>query len=154
MNNEFERELGWDDTIIKEGEEFPLIPEGDYEFIVEKFERSRFNGSAKMPPCNQAKLTIKVFNSQVETHIIHTLLLHTKTEWALSQFFTSIGQKRKGEPLRMDWNRVFGASGKCEVIVNEYTDKNGVKRKNNRIYKFLEPTAAQPMMGQYTAGAF
>lgn len=153
MNNEYERELGWDDTITKEGEEFPLIPAGDYDFIVEKFERSRFGGSTKMPACNQAKLTIKVFNNQVETHIVHNLLLHTKTEWSLSQFFTSIGVKKKGEPLRMDWTRVFGASGKCKIIVNEYTDKNGVKRTNNRIDKFLDPTVQQPSMG-YKSGTF
>lgn len=154
MNNELERELGWDDTIVKEGEEFPLIPDGDYEFIVEKFERSRFNGSTKMPPCNQAKLTIKVFNQQVETHIVHTLLLHTKTEWALSQFFTAIGQKKKGEPLRMDWNRAIGASGRCKVIVNEYLNKYGQKRINNKIDKFYEPLEMQPTVNSYRAGSF
>ena len=129
-NTQINGEIGWDDTITQDPEEFPILPEGDYQFIVEKFERSRFNGSENIPACNQAKLTIKVFNQQVETHIVHTLLLHTKTEWALSQFFTAIGQKKKGEPLRMDWNRVIGASGKCKVIIKKYNgnDYNNISK--------------------------
>lgn len=153
MNNDFERELGWDDTISKEGEDFPLLPAGDYDFIVEKFERGRFNGSTKMPACNQAKLTLKVFNTMMETHIVETLMLHTKTEWKLSQFFTSIGQKKKGEPLRMDWNRVIGASGKCKVIVNTYKNNNGQDKTNNRIDKFYAHEEVK-QANSYTPGSF
>jgi hypothetical protein len=151
-NTQINGEIGWDDTITQDPEEFPILPEGDYQFIVEKFERSRFNGSENIPACNQAKLTIKVFNQQVETHIVHTLLLHTKTEWALSQFFTAIGQKKKGEPLRMDWNRVIGASGKCKVIIKKYNGND-----YNNISKFY-PLENQQMnyspYNQYTHGKF
>ena len=32
------RELGWDDEISREGGEFLLLPEGDYNFVVESYE--------------------------------------------------------------------------------------------------------------------
>ena len=48
----------WDDEIEKDGGDFVLLPEGDYNFTVAKFERGRFAGSEKMPACNQAKLEL------------------------------------------------------------------------------------------------
>ena len=52
------RELDWDDEIENEGGGWVLLPEGEYDFIVEKFERGRHEGSAKIPPCNKAVLTL------------------------------------------------------------------------------------------------
>ena len=34
MNTEMERELNWDDEIEKDGNEFVLLQEGDYDFTV------------------------------------------------------------------------------------------------------------------------
>ena len=55
-----ERELGWEDTIQKDALEFEPLPEGDYEFTVESFERGRHNGSEKLRPCNKAILKLRV----------------------------------------------------------------------------------------------
>lgn len=41
MNEESGREFGWDDVIQNDGQEFEPIPEGDYDFVIDKFERSR-----------------------------------------------------------------------------------------------------------------
>ena len=41
--------FGWDDEINNESSDFVLLPEGDYDFTVDKFERARFDGSEKMP---------------------------------------------------------------------------------------------------------
>ena len=43
-----ERELNWDDTIEKDNQ-FVLLPEGDYNFTVESFDRARHPGSEKIP---------------------------------------------------------------------------------------------------------
>ena len=53
-----ERELDWDDTIEKESGEYVLLPEGDYPFLVESFDRARHAGSEKLPqqytwPCSK-----------------------------------------------------------------------------------------------------
>ena len=77
---EFERELGWDDEISKESE-FTLLPEGDYNFTVVKFNRGRHNGSAKLPACNKAELELSVDDGKGNTGTVyHNLFLHTKTE--------------------------------------------------------------------------
>lgn len=149
---EMEREFGWNDEIQEDSGEYTLLPEGDYQFVVTEFARERFNGSAKMPACNMAKLTIKVFDTSGQsTQITHNLFLHSKTEWKLSEFFRAIGQKKKGEKIRMDWTHVLGSTGRCKVIIHTYTDKEGNERKTNRIDKFYpadeQPT---PMSNTYT----
>lgn len=134
-----ERELGWDDTIEKDGGDFVLLPEGDYNFTVAKFERVRFNGSDKMPACNQAKLELTIHSPEHgDVTIFHNLFLHTKTEGLLSNFFAGIGQKRKGEPLRMNWNAVIGARGRCKLEQNRYKSK-GEDRVNNQVKMFYAP---------------
>ena len=52
--------MDWDDAIENDGQEFIILPEGDYNFTVTDFERGRFPGSAKMSPCNKATLTLQV----------------------------------------------------------------------------------------------
>lgn len=132
-----ERELGWDDEIEKDGSDFILLPEGDYDFTVAKFERARFQGSAKMPACNQAKLELTVHTPQHgDVVIFHNLFLHTKTEGLLSNFFAGIGQKKKGEKLRMNWNAVIGAKGRLKLEINKYIGKDGQEKINNQVNKF------------------
>ena len=61
-----DRELGWEDEIVKDSS-FVELPEGDYDFTIENYERSRFDGSEKIPPCNMA---IVYFNIPVSyTHL-------------------------------------------------------------------------------------
>ena len=91
--SDFERELGWDDEIEKDSEDFLLLPEGDYDFVVESFERGRHNGSEKLPACNKAMLKLRIDTPDGTALINHNLFLHTKTEGMISAFFTSIGQK-------------------------------------------------------------
>lgn len=131
-----ERELNWDDTIEKDAGEFILLPEGDYNFTVTKFERARFAGSANLPPCNQAKLEITIHSPEHgDVIVFHNLFLHTKTEGLLSAFFTAIGQKKKGEPLRMNWNTVVGSKGRCQIEHYKYM-KDGREYVINQIKRF------------------
>lgn len=132
-----ERELGWEDEIEKDGGDFILLPEGDYDFTVAKFERARFQGSAKMPACNQAKLELTVHSPEHgNVTIFHNLFLHTKTEGLLSNFFAGIGQKKKGEKLRMNWGTVIGSKGRLHLEVNKFTGNDGNERTNNQVKKF------------------
>lgn len=137
MSQNIERELAWDDEIEKDGGDFVLLPEGDYDFTVAKFERARWQGSAKMPPCNQAKLELIVHSPEHgDVTVFHNLFLHTKTEGLLSNFFAGIGQKKKGEKLRMNWNTVVGSKGRLRLEINKYTGNDGNERTNNQVKKF------------------
>ena len=131
--------LSWDDEIENDGSDFTLLDEGDYDFVVKKFERGRFDGSDKMSACPKAILTLQVGDGENQTTIIENLFLNRKAEWKISSFFRSIGLKKHGEKLRMDWNKVVGASGRCRVYVDEFeSNKSGKKLKNNKIDKFYD----------------
>ena len=83
MNNNAERELGWDDPIENDSPDFVLLPEGDYDFEVVSFERARHAGSEKLPPCNKAIVHIKIEGEEGISIIRHNLFLHTITEGML-----------------------------------------------------------------------
>lgn len=139
VNQEMDRVLDWGDTIEKESE-FIVLPEGDYNFTVTKFERARFGGSEKMPACPQAKLDLTIHSAEHgDVVVFHNLLLHSKTEGLLSAFFIGIGQKEKGQSVKMDWSKVIGAQGRLKLKVNEYTTNSGEKRTNNQVAKFYDP---------------
>ena len=121
--NNFDREYDWNDTIQKDAE-FTLLPEGLYTFTVKRYERGRHTPNpqnpGKLPACNKATVYIQIVANEGETELRHNLFLHSSTEGMLSAFFGAIGQKRKGEPLRMDWNAIVGKTGVCKVGVREY----------------------------------
>lgn len=149
-NTAMERELGWDDTIQKEAPEFEPLPEGDYDFVVESFDRGRHNGSEKLPPCNKAILKLRVKSADgKKVTVTHNLFLHTITEGMLSAFFESIGQKKKGEPLRMNWQTVPGAKGRLKLGIHKYVNKDGQERSSNDVKRFYPYEAPK-----YQAGSF
>lgn len=131
-NNNYERELGWDDTITQDSKHVLLEP-GEYWFTVKSFERARHTPNpqnpGKLPACNKAVLDLSITTSDGKTKTIrHNLFLHSTTEGMLSAFFGSIGQKKHGEPLNMNWQAVPGSVGVCSVRKstsskgNEYND--------------------------------
>ena len=114
MNNMPDAALDWDSEVTNEQREFVLLPAGDYLFTVQSFERARYEGSAKLPPCSMAKLTITIHGGDKgETTVTHRLYLHTKTQGLLGAFFESIGQCKRGETFRPRWNEIVGAAWAC-----------------------------------------
>ena len=121
--------LDWDSNISKESE-FILLPDGDYDFTINSFDREHYEGGENISACNVAVLNIKLdTNLHPDGYVIikHRLFLHTKSEWALSAFFRAIGQKKKNEPLRMNWSQVPGSRGRLKLghklyNGNEYND--------------------------------
>jgi hypothetical protein len=74
------------------------------------------------------------------TTINQNLFLHSITEGILCAFFTAIGQRKHGERLKMDWSKVRGARGECEVGIKEWiSNKDGRTYQGNEIKKWLEP---------------
>jgi hypothetical protein len=138
MTTEQGRELGWNDPIENDGGDFTLLDPGEYPFTVIKFDRKRYAGGAKLPPCNQAVLTLDIDGSTVES----SLFLHSKTEGLLCQFFRSIGARKHGERVVMDWGKVPGATGRCKVGHRTWTGKDGKEHQSNQVEKFLDPVEA------------
>lgn len=156
MENGIEREFDWNDEIENDGQEYVLLPEGDYKFEVTGFERARHGGSEKLPPCNKAILTIKITGEDGKTAAIkHNLFLHSKTEGMLCAFFTAIGQRKKGEKITMNWGAVVGSVGRCKVKIRNWKKKDtGEDMQSNEIAKFYEPEEGPQTGTKWNAGDF
>lgn len=138
-----ERELGWNDSIPADADEFTLLPEGEYAFQVETFERTRFKGSSKLPPCNQARVHILING----TIIKHNFFLHTKCAGLICAFFKAIGAPEANGKIQVDWNKILGATGRCKVSIRKWKGDDGVDRENNEITRFLPPPPLSPNAG-------
>lgn len=150
MSEELGKELDWEDQIENDGTDFEPIPDGIYEFEVRSMERGRFSGSEKIAACNKAVLDLVVKDEKGdERHIFDDLLLNSKFEWKLSQFFISIGQKKKGEALKPNWNAVPGATGKVKIYINDYKTKEGISKRNNKVEQYLPCEAKQFKAGDF-----
>lgn len=130
--------MDWDDAIENDGQEFIILDEGDYNFKVSAFERGRFHGSAKIPACNKAALTLEVNTSDGTAFVKVDLILYRSLEWRISSFFRSIGQKKHGERLVMDWNRVSNSRGRAHFKPRTYTGNDGQEHKANDVAYFID----------------
>lgn len=154
MSEVTDRALEWDDEVQNDGGDFVLLEPGVYPFTVKKFERGRHGGSAKLPPCNKAVLSIEVDGGdQGVVTMTENLFLHSKTEGLLCQFFRCVGQRKSGEKLKMDWNKVVGASGRAEFDQREY-EYQGEKRIISNLKKWLDPVEPAESKTGYEAGKF
>lgn len=151
--NRIPRELGWDDVIENDGQDFILLPEGDYPFTVVGLEKARHTPQpgGKIPPCNKAILTIRLQTQDGQTSDQkYNLFLHSSQEWKLCEFFAGIGARKKGEPLRMNWAVVVGATGICHVRVRTFAKRDGSEGKSNDIAKFYaKETAPEFREGEF-----
>lgn len=137
MKNGMKEEMDWNDTIENDGQEFIILPAGDYNFTVTNFERGRFPGSQKMAACNKATLTLQVDTDKGPAFTHTDLILNRRLEWKISSFFRSIGQKKHGEKLVMDWNKVVGSRGRGHFKPRTYT-KDGEERQTNEVDRFYD----------------
>ena len=113
-----------------------LLPEGDYPFKIIGFEKGYFNGSAKVPACAKATLTLRVTHDEGTVDIKKYLFLHPMFEKMLIAFFRSIGRMHKGEEYTMDWSNIIGADGVAHIEPASY-EKNGNTYQKNDVKYFV-----------------
>ena len=139
MNYDQNQCMDWDDAIESDGQDYVLLEEGDYNFEVVDFERGRFPGSAKIPPCNKAALTLQVRTPEGKIASVKVdLILFRSLEWRLSAFFRCIGQKKHGERLVMNWGKVLGSHGRAHFKPRSYTNRDGEERRINDVDRFYD----------------
>lgn len=138
INNNQNMMMDWNDSIENDGQEFVLLPEGDYNFVVTNFERGRFPGGPKIPACNKASITVQVTAPEGVSIIKFDLLLYRTLEWRISAFFRCIGQKKHGEKLTMDWNKVIGSQGRAHFKQRTYVNQSGDEKTVNDLDRFID----------------
>ena len=136
MSEEYKgKELGWDDSVEK-GSSFTVLPEGEYDFTIESFERGRYEGSDKVPACPQALLKVRVDAPEGTCIMNENLRLYDRMQWKLAEFFLSIGAEEVDWRVKMNWKMVPRATGRAEIEV-QTVEKNGSTRQYNHVKKFL-----------------
>ena len=133
------RSFDWDDTIENDGQEFIILPEGDYVYTVTGFERAYQNSTPKIPGgCNKAILTLEV-KTAAGTAVFNTnLLLYSSIIFRVAAFFRSIGLKKHGEPLKMNWPAIIGKKGMAHIKPRTYTGNDGQERTTNDVVRWID----------------
>lgn len=141
------RELDWDENISADAGEFEPVPEGDYDFVVERYERARFQGSAKLPPCNMAVVYFRINDCGREVTVRENFILHSFLEWKLAQLFIGIGVKPVDGKVHPNWGMLPGATGRARVSLDP--DRNDPDKKYNHIKKIYPKEIKQFQPGRF-----
>ena len=122
--------LDWNTPLFAEpAPDFVVLPPGEYEFTVKKFERSMYQGGTSkkdghaIQPCPLAKITMEVQTANGIGLVNDTLFLRANAVWKISAFFQSIGMAKEGQPFTPDWNGAVGCTGKFKTKNREYNGK-------------------------------
>ena len=128
----------WDDFIEDDGEErdFVVLEPGDYDFEVHSFERAYHTArpGGKIPDCNEADITLKISTAAGDAYVKDKLFLVKSCEWKISSFFRSIGMKKQGEKVIMDWEGSIGKTGRCKITKDKGTQRDDVYFNNVKSY--------------------
>ena len=155
------RTFDWDDvsTITEEeergGAESVVLPDGKYPFEVIKVEKAYYDGSAKIPACNMAKIYMRVDGGELGTSlVVENIYLAEEFQWKAAAFFRSIGLKKHGEDIQ--WKKLVqcdGEKGRCEIYVDEYEGRDGKTHTSNKLRKFFDKEEEAPKKA-FTKGSF
>ena len=158
-NNEEVKVLDWDDQITNDGEysgeESVVLPEGNYPFEVIKTEQAWFDGSAKIPACNMAKVFLRIDGGELGTSlVVENIYLAEGFEWKAGAFLRSIGIRSHGDKL--EFKKLLhcdGERGRCEIYVDEYQGRDGNTRQSNKLKRFFDKEDEAPKKA-FKKGAF
>ena len=159
MENTEQKIIDWDDQIQNDGEasfdETILLKEGNYDFEVIKTEQAWYDGSAKIPACNMAKIYTRIDGGeQGKGFCVENIYLLEKLEWKAAAFLRSIGMKKHGEPV--SWRSLIycdGEKGRCHVYVDSYKGNDGQMKQSNKIKYFIDKEEQAPKKA-FKKGAF
>ena len=142
-DNTENKAMDWDDEITDDGEysgeESVILPDGNYPFEVIKTEQVWYDGSDKLPPCNMAKVFLRIDGGELgKGFCVEQIFLLERLEWKASAFLRSIGLKKHGEKIA--WRKLLhcdGETGRCKIYVDTYKSK-GEEKKSNKVEKFFD----------------
>lgn len=130
-------ELDWDDEIENTGT--VDIPDGEYDFIVDHYERSIIGGDGKYSGGKMAVIYCNILAGNAEPQVRTNIIMNKNFEWKLAQFFICLGlmEDKKDAKLKMNWSMVGGARGRCKI--EHKPNFNDATKKHLEIAEFLKP---------------
>ena len=132
-------ELDWDSPIEADEQQFQIVPEGDYDFIVDHVDRGFVSDNSKdYAGVKQATVYMNIqVPGQEPVSIKENFISHSNFAWKVGSFLLCVGLKKKGESVPQ--NYLFkspGMRGRCHVITAK--GKNG--REYNNVREFYAPS--------------
>ena len=152
MANENLTTYDWDDEVElteeqdRGGQESSILPDGKYSFEVIKVEKHFYDGGAKIPACNMAKVFLRIDGGELGTSlVVENIYLAEGFEWKAGSFLRAIGIRSHGDKL--EFSKLLhcdGEVGRCEIYVDEYTGRDGTTRKSNKLRRFFDKEEQAP----------
>lgn len=135
--------LGFNDEIENdETQEFITLPEGDYTFMCQEYEKAIYTGdSAKIGRgCPMVIVKLVVRSDLGNAFVQDRLYMNKNLEWKLSSFFRSIGMKKHGQKFKMDFDAAIGKEGRCHI---KQTRSNDGEKIFMNVDKYLDTEASK-----------
>lgn len=140
------REIGWDDE-VENVPSFVDIEDGEYDFFVDHFERAKVsNDNSKYIGQNMAVIYCNI-QAPGDPQLKTSIIMNTKFQWKLSQFFISIGQMKNEDnaKVRPNWNMIGGSRGRCRI--EHKPNYKDTTKTHPEIVEFLPPAANSKKWG-------
>ena len=106
MANENLKTYDWDDEVEltedqeRGGQETSILPDGKYPFEVIKTEKQWYDGGAKIPACNMAKVFLRIDGGELGSGlVVENIYLAEGFEWKAGAFLRAIGIRSHGDKL-------------------------------------------------------
>lgn len=140
----------WNEGTIENPNEggggYTLLPPGIYPFKITRFERGEYPGSAKIPPCKKAIVYMELDGGpHGKVEVKDDLILYSTLDWKLCEFFKGIGDRKSGDPLKMNWMGITGKTGHCKLINKEMTTGKHAGKTFNEIDGYVDPSTTEDM---------
>ncbi len=118
-----------------------VLEEGYYPFTVQRFERGRFEGSAKMQACPMAVVTLAVQGANgEEARVTERMFMVERLLWKVTSLMEAVGTGRneRGKVI-IDWSGLEGRGGWLKLKRRTYTGRDGEQRETNDVERFCKP---------------
>lgn len=132
--------------------EFPLLPEGDYDFTVTKatlkMSNTGVNSDPNKPSNPMIALNLTFWDKSGKEYFVYDNLIGTKSmTWKTKQFCDSTGLSTEYEQEKFNETYCEGRSGKAHVGIKKGDKKdNGTSYKDkNEVKKYLLSNKVAPM---------
>lgn len=142
MADEFMR---WDDEIENDAEmEFVTLPEGDYRFMMQEYEKAIYNGSSTKIGlgCPMVIVKLKIFSDKGNANVQDRLYMNKNLEWKLSSFFRSLGMKKHGQKFKMDFDAAIGKEGMCHIKLTQSSGADGQPKTFMNVDRYIDSEAS------------
>ncbi len=132
----------WGDE-IDPTQQYVLLPEGPAMFSVMELKRERKEfGKYGVQNVAVVKLMVSSMTEGYDSKEIEVNLpLVNDLKWKITNFFTSIGQRKHGDEGKFvpDWSKVVNATGTCVLEHRSYTNKKDKKVTIADVKEFTAP---------------